>query len=116
MLLQPTAVHLLERSRHLLVQTDSLWSDHLLVEGLTEEGVCETIGHCCAHRGTLLNGGSFVRLGEQRDELVVREARHSLQHVNTEVPPDNRGNGKASIALGTEPREALADNVSKALR
>ena len=84
-LLQPGRVHLLQGPGHLLVQPYASRGEHLLIEGLPEEGVAEPEADHAPDRRSLFDHRCSLGLLQGSVQLLLasfpRRIRHPLQYV-----------------------------------
>ena len=114
-LLGAALVDPLQCPAHLLMEPDSPRREHLLVERLPEEGVGEPEAHRGARRGPLLYHRRSLGLLQGREQLLLTFFRHTLQHVQSELPAYHRSDGQHPVALLAQPGEPFADDVPQPL-
>jgi hypothetical protein len=89
------------------------WCKDLLVQGLTEECVCEAKPQRADHTAAFLDDGSRVCLLQRCDDILLAHVRDMLQHVQSELAADNGCNGQDLVRAWAEPAQPLAHHVAQ---
>src|SRR5512141_606586 len=107
---QTPGILLLHGPGHLLMQLQSLWSNHFFIERLPEKGMSKAVTDN-SHLRTLLQHRKLHSFLEGTDEQILVDILYSLQHLQSELPSDDRSDGEDLVAPFAEASETLTDNI-----
>ena len=116
MLFETAGMDFFKRPSHLLVQADAAGGDHLLVEGLAEEGMGKAVADRRPNGGALLDHGHPLRLFEGLERILPQISPATFCSTSSRNSrPMTAAMDSSWLQLFAQARQPLADDISQPL-